>query len=162
MIADLSAEETKALSKRLRAAVGYLELGMSLDAWNELESIEARHRSLAEVLKIRLEVCRAMEKWELMAKICQFLAKGEPDEAGHLLNLAYAIRRFATIEKAETVLKEAETKFPEDPLIKYNLGCYRAVLGKLGEAKLNLAEAFQRDPTLRITALDDPDLEGVW
>ncbi len=66
------------------------------------------------------------------------------------------------MESAERILSDAETKFPEDPLIKYNLGCYRAVLGRLGEAKLNLAEAFQRDPALRITALDDPDLVGIW
>ncbi len=87
---------------------------------------------------------------------------GEPDESGHLLNLAYATRRFETVEVAEKILTEAETQFPEDPLIKYNLGCYRAVLGKVAEARLNLAEAFQRDPDLRITALDEPDLEGVW
>jgi hypothetical protein len=30
------------------------------------------------------------------------------------------------------------------------------------KARLNLAEAFQRDPDLRITAIDDPDLEGIW
>jgi predicted Zn-dependent protease len=135
---------------------------MALDGWNELEAIDAKHKGLAQVLKVRLEVCRALEKWETIAEIARFLAEGEPDESGHFLNLAYALRRSETIESAEKILSDAETKFPEDPLIKYNLGCYRAVLGRLGEAKLNLAEAFQRDPALRITALDDPDLHGVW
>ena len=31
--------------KRLNAAVGYLNLGMPQDAWNELEEIEARDRA---------------------------------------------------------------------------------------------------------------------
>jgi predicted Zn-dependent protease len=103
-----------------------------------------------------------LEKWEMMAEIAQFLAKGEPEESSHLLNFAYAMRRFENVEVAEKILTDAETKFPEDSLIKYNLGCYRAVLGRVAEARLNLAEAFQRDPDLRITAIDDPDLEDVW
>jgi predicted Zn-dependent protease len=158
----MSPEEQKHISDHLRAAIGYLELGMSVDAWNELEAIDAEHRGLVHVLTVRLEVCRALEKWETMAEIARFLAENEPNESGHLLNLAYATRRFDKVESAESILSDAESKFPEDPLIKYNLGCYRAVLGRVGEAKLNLAEAFQRDPDLRITALDDPDLEGVW
>jgi predicted Zn-dependent protease len=159
---NLSPDEKKNLLKHLNASIGFLELGLPLDAWNELESIEAKHRSFAEVLKVRLEVCRALEKWEMMAEIAQFLAKGEPEESSHLLNFAYAMRRFEKVEVAEKILTNAESKFPEDPLIQYNLGCYRAVLGRLAEARLNLAEAFQRDPDLRITALDDPDLEGIW
>ena len=159
---NLSPDEKKNLLTHLNASIGFLELGLPLDAWNELESIEAKHRSFAEVLKVRLEVCRALEKWEMMAEIAQFLAKGEPEESSHLLNFAYAMRRFENVEVAEKILTDAETKFPEDSLIKYNLGCYRAVLGRVAEARLNLAEAFQRDPDLRITAIDDPDLEDVW
>jgi predicted Zn-dependent protease len=155
-----SAEEQK-ISNHIRTATGYLDLGMALDAWNELESINSEHRDLADVLKVRLEVCCALEKWEMMKDIAFFLSKEEPDESGHFLNLAYALRRCDDVESAEKILNDAATKFPEDPLVKYNLGCYRAVLGKVGEAKLNLAEAFQRVPALRLTALNDPDLEGV-
>ena len=158
----LSQEEQKRLLDRLRAAVGYLELGMTNDAWDELESIDAKHRSLAEVLKIRLKICRAMQKWELMAEISQFLAQHEPHDSGHFLNLSYAKRRCESVESAEAILTQAEAKFPEDALIKYNLGCYRAVTGRVAEARLVLAEAFQKEPALRITALDDPDLEGIW
>ena len=159
---DLSPDQQKQLSKHLRAAVGYLELGMAIEAWDELESIEAEHRSFGEVLKIRIKICRALEKWEIMAEIAQFLAKNEPDESNHLLNLAFAKRRLDGVESAEEILAKAEEKFPEDALIKYNLGCYRAVLGNKAEARLCLAEAFQRDPGLRLSALDDPDLEGIW
>ncbi len=156
----LSPDELKNLTTHLRAAIGFLELGLPLDAWNELESIEAKNRSLAEVLKVRLEVCRALKKWEMMAEIAQFLAKGEPNESSHFLNLAYAKRRFENVEVAENILTEASVKFPDDALIKYNLACYRAVTGKVSEAKDLLAEAFTKDPDLRLTALDDPDLEG--
>jgi hypothetical protein len=41
------------------------------------------------------------------------------------------------------------------------LVCYRAVTGKVSEAKTLLAEAFSLDASLRLPALDDPDLVGV-
>jgi len=158
----LPPEDRHRLAKHLSAAVGYLELGLSHDAWTELESIDSEHRSLTDVLKVRLEVCRALEKWELMAEVARFLAENEPRQSNYIISLAYATRRFDKVESAEKILSDAESKFPEDPLIQYNLGCYRAVLGRVSEAKLNLVEAFQRDPSLRLTALDDPDLKGVW
>ena len=52
----LSPEERQALFKRLNAVQGYLHLGMHMEAWNELESIEPQDRGRIEVLKARLEV----------------------------------------------------------------------------------------------------------
>ena len=54
------------MEKHLSAALGYLGLGMAQDAWNELEDIEAKDGARPEVLKVRVEVCRALESWELM------------------------------------------------------------------------------------------------
>ena len=149
------------LVKRLEAAQGYLGLGMAMDAWNELESIDARHRHVAEVLKVRVEVCRAFEKWELMAELCRFLARGEPDDAGHAINLAYAVRRHESVQAAAAILADALGRFPAEALIPYNLACYRAVAGKIDEAKDLLERAFEMDKRLRVTALDDPDLEAA-
>jgi predicted Zn-dependent protease len=159
---SLSPDEHRDLSKRLNAAIGYLNLGMAGEAWAELENIDARHRGMLEVLKIRLEVCRAMDKWQLMAEIANHLHMAEPKDPGHPLDLAYAIRRAHGENEAAAVLEDARPKFPEEPLFSYNLACYRAVVGNLTEAKRLLAEAFSMDASLRITALDDPDLVGVW
>jgi predicted Zn-dependent protease len=159
---SLSPEERQALSKHLEAAEGYLDLGMPMDAWNELEAIEAEDRGTIEVLKVRLEVCRSLEKWELMAEIAQHLGKLEPEEAEHPINLAFAVRRLTDTEAAAKILEEAKNRFPQEATIPYNLACYRAVTGKVAEAKTLLAEAFTLDTSLRITALDDPDLVGVW
>jgi hypothetical protein len=135
---------------------------MPLDAWNELEEIDPDKRALPEVLNVRIEVCRALKKWEMMAEICRHLGKVEPDEVGHPLNLAYAIRRFHGEQPAASVLEQARPKFPTEGLIPYNLACYRAASGMVAEAKSLLAEAFTLDASLRMTALDDQDLVGVW
>lgn len=159
---SLSPEERQALSKHLEAAEGYLDLGMPIDAWNELEAIEAEDRGRTEVLKVRLEVCRSLENWELMAEIAQHLVKMEPDEAEHPIDLAFAVRRSEDPEAAAAILEEAKSRFPQEGTIPYNLACYRAVAGKVAEAKKLLSEAFCLDASLRITSLDDPDLAGVW
>jgi Flp pilus assembly protein TadD len=98
----------------------------------------------------------------MMAEISRFFAGHEPDEPGHVLNLAYAVRRHQNVEAAEAMLVDAMARFPDNALIRYNLACYRGVMGRVDDAKKLLAEAFSRDASLRITALDDPDLAGVW
>jgi Flp pilus assembly protein TadD len=161
-IQSLSPDEHRDLSKHLRAATGYLGLGMAEEAWAELEAIDARHRTLLEVLKLRLEVCRAMGKWELMAEIANHLHKAEPEDPGHPIDLAFAIRRAHGEDEAAAVLEQARLSFPKEAILPYNLACYRAVRGRVAEAKQLLAEAFTLDASLRITSLDDPDLVGVW
>jgi hypothetical protein len=49
--------------RRIRAAEGYVELGMFLDANSELEEIEADRRQDVEVLELRLRIYSALEKW---------------------------------------------------------------------------------------------------
>jgi len=67
--------------KHLNAATGYLGLGMHMEAWNELEEIDADKRALPEVLNVRVEVCRALERWEMMLELCRHLQEAEPNEA---------------------------------------------------------------------------------
>jgi hypothetical protein len=158
----LSPDELLSLSKRLEAAHGYLGLGMHMEAWNELEGIDPEKRALPEVLNVRVEVCRGLEKWEMMAEIAGHLLKAEPEDPGHQIDLAFAIRRVHGEDEAAAVLVQARQIFPKEPLLPYNLACYRAVRGRVAEAKQLLAEAFSLDVSLRETSLDDPDLVGVW
>jgi predicted Zn-dependent protease len=150
------------MKRYLDAAIGFLGLGMPMDAWKELEEIDAKDRGRIEVLKVRVEVCRCLEKWELMAEIAQLLVEMEPAEAEHPIDLAFAVRRSKNPEAAAEILEEAKGRFPLEGTIPYNLACYRAVTGKIAEARALLAEAFSLDASLRITSLDDPDLLGVW
>jgi hypothetical protein len=159
---SLSPDEHRDLSKRLNAALGYLGLGMAAEAWGELEAIDPQHRAILDVLKVRLEACRAMGNWELMAEIAGHLHQAEPNDPSHPIDLAHAIRRIHGEKKAVAVLEKVRHRFPQEALLPYNLACYRAVTGSIAEAKQLLAEAFSLDASLRLTSLDDPDLAGVW
>lgn len=147
--------------KRLNAALGYLGLGMAMEAWNELEDIEAKDRARPEVLKVRVEVCRALKQWEMMAEISNHLRKIEPDEVGHALNLAYATRRFKSEVEAADILSMALRHYYDDALVRYNLACYRCVMGQVEEAREMLETACKKDESLRELAKTDEDLVGL-
>ena len=46
-------------------AEGYAELGMFMEAWECLEDFPAVQRSHPEALRVRLQCCTGLERWEL-------------------------------------------------------------------------------------------------
>jgi len=52
-----------------QAAVGCVELGMFLDANDQLEKIDPFNRAASEVLALRIKIYCGLEKWELMAEL---------------------------------------------------------------------------------------------
>lgn len=148
--------------QKILAAQGYVELGMFLDANAELEGIDAESRHLPEVLAIRLEVYRGLQKWELMQTVAKRLLAHEPDNVQWIVSSAYATRRAESIEGAKVILLEAVERKPQVAILHYNLACYECQLGDVEVAKARLQHAFKLDPSLRMKALEDPDLEEVW
>lgn len=63
----------------------------------------------------------------------------------------------AAAEHAERALRLD----PDDPLLLYNLACYRALGGRGDEALGLLARSLPRDDSLREHARSDPDLESL-
>ncbi len=72
----------------LLAAEGWLELGDWLAANEELEEIEAAHRSFPAVFALRVRIYCAAEKWEIALQIGEVIAKAYTDAE---LYLAMAI-----------------------------------------------------------------------
>jgi hypothetical protein len=148
--------------RHLTAAEGYAELGMFLDANAELEAIDAEVRHVPEVLTVRLEIYRGLEKWELMRTVAARLTAHDPEDADWAISLAYATRRAQSIEAAKLILLEAVERLPDEPILHFNLACYECQLGELEVAKSRLAHAFKLAPKCRLMALDDEDLKPLW
>jgi tetratricopeptide (TPR) repeat protein len=148
--------------QHLRAAVGYIELGMPLDANEELECIDAGVRHVAEVLTVRLEIYSALKKWDLMQTVAARLAAHDPEEVQWSISLAYATRRAESIEAAKAVLVATSEKHPEEALIHYNLACYECQLGNISDAKDRLSRAITLLKACRLMALEDDDLQPLW
>jgi Flp pilus assembly protein TadD len=146
----------------LRASLGFLELGDPDAAWEELEAIPAEERAHPDVLRMRVQVYRAKERWMEMAEIARHLTEVEPGQPSHWTDRAWAERRHKGIALAEKTLLEALTRFPNDGNIYYNLACYSAVDGRTEEAKSLLGKAIELDPLFKGLALEDEDLKGLW
>ena len=89
------------------AAVGYVELGMFVEADSKLDKIDPFCRALPEVLAVRLAIYRGLKKWELMQQIAKRLKEFEPDNVRWTISLAYATRRAYSIDVAMEILLNA-------------------------------------------------------
>jgi len=148
--------------RHLEAARGYTQLGMYEDATAELETIDPFCRALPEVLEVRLEIYRAMSRWDLMQVVAKSLAQYDPRDPAPVISLAYATRRAESLAAAKSILEQALERHPNEPIVHYNLACYECQSGKLDEAKRHLQRAFELQPQCRGMALEDPDLEPLW
>lgn len=146
----------------LESARGYTALGMHSEANEELEKIDPFLRCLPEVLTVRLAVYQSAKHWELMQVVAKQLLRSDPHNPQWPISLAFATRRFESIEAAKPILLEAAVKHPEEPMIHFNLACYECQLGNLDAARKHLGRAFGLQPKCRAMALDDPDLESLW
>ena len=135
---------------------------MFLEADTELDRIDPFNRAAPEVLALRIAIYLGLEKWELMQEIAKRLAEFQPNDAQWTISLAYATRRANSIQAAKKVLLNAEPRFPEEPLIKYNLACYFSQTGDISTAKTYLKKAFEIDLNWRMAALEDEDLKPLW
>ena len=151
---SLSADD----QKHLTAAHGYVELGMWLDANEELEEIDPEVRPVPEVLEVRVQIYQSLKQWELMQTVAKTLAIHDPDEPQWTVSWASATRRAESIEQARLILVSAIERQPNVAIFHYNLACYECQLGDLERAKKSLHTAFKLDPSMKVMALDDEDL----
>jgi predicted Zn-dependent protease len=119
----------------LTAAEGFTELGMCVDASEELEKIDPFCRQLPEVLVVRMRIYSTLQKWDLMQAVAKKLVEYDPDEVPPWISLAYATRRIESIDAAKKILLEALTRHTKEPVFHFNLACYECQLGDLTAAK---------------------------
>ena len=72
----------------------------------------------------------AAEKWDMAATVANHLVKVEPENCGWWINLAYATRRYESIETAEAILLRARELHHDNAMIEFNLACYASVAGR--------------------------------
>jgi Tfp pilus assembly protein PilF len=150
------------MHKRLKASLGYLELGVAQEAWDELEEIPAEEGSHPVVLRMRVEIYRALGKWAEMSEIAGHLVKVEPGQPDYWISLAWGQRGSIGIPEAEKTLAAAAERFPQEATIHFNLACYSCKQGRLDEARGRLKTAIELEPAFKEAALQDDDLEAIW
>lgn len=153
-------------SHRVRAAVGWLELGCPADALQELDGLSEDNTEHPDVLELRWQIHAAGKDWPAAVGAATRLMARAPERASGWLHHAYALRRAPNggLERARDALRPAFEQFPREPLIPYNLACYACQLGKLNEARhwFRCAVKAGRKATITRLALKDEDLRPLW
>lgn len=147
--------------QHLRAAEGYFELEMYEESLEELEIADETPENAMEVTIRRLEVFLAQKRWLEALPYGEALCDLDPEEANYFIQYAYALRELDRIEEAREVLVNGPEKLEELGIYHYNLGCYDALLGDVAAALSHLASSFTLDPSLRMAAKTDPDLDAI-
>ena len=120
---------------RLRAAEGWLELGLPRDAAQELDGLSPRSCDSSLALKIQWRIRAAAGEWETCVRIGERLVELDADEAFGWIHRSYALHELKRTREASDLLTPALDKFPEEDLVPYNLACYACQLGRIEEAK---------------------------
>src|SRR5258708_7092119 len=87
-----------------------------------------------------------------------------PERSFGSIHLSYALHELGRTMEAWQNLIAVSEKFPKLPVMLYNLACYSCRLGHLEAARKLLDKAIQHGDakSIKLMALDDPDLKPLW
>ena len=148
----------------LQAAQGWLELGNHAEANLELNNVSPSSRNHPAVLELRWQIYAVEKKWEAALEIASMMIHLAPGYSVGWIDRSFALHELnRTIEARDNLLPVVQ-KFPDEPILRYNLACYECRLGRLEQAKDWLEKAFRTGDARKIKsmALKDPDLEPLW
>ena len=151
---------------RLNAALGWLGLDAPADARAELEAIAPAQQWHPAVLETRWLLCAHEQNWREGLAVAEQELQCAPEDSSGWLHRAYALRRMnhGGLPQAWDALLPASEKFPEEPVIAYNLACYACQLNQLADARkwLQCAVKIGGQETIQKMALADEDLKPLW
>lgn len=148
----------------LEAATGWLMLGNSAEARNEIAQISKQAEETAEAALILWEIEAQERKWQnAVAAADRVITRAAHNPEGYIKR-AFALHELKRSQEAWDTLHPVYDQFPENWLIPYNLACYAAQLGRESDALSWYRKALRvgEEKVLRNMALTDPDLEPIW
>jgi len=146
-------------ARKILAVQGYIELGLLVDAREELDSID---QNLDVVGMLRCDLFSRQSMWQEMRELAERLARSSPTDPQWWISWAYAVRRLESVDAAREILVEARKSHPKQAIIIYNLACYASVSGKFDEARELLKQATDLDAVCKEMAIKDDDLKPLF
>lgn len=141
-------------------------LGDKVSAREEFAQLTAAARAQPEVLELEWSLHAEVLDWGAACAAAERLIAVAPDRSLGWIHRAYALRRLpgGGLSQAWDALRPAHDRFPDHPLIAYNLACYASQLGQLDQAWEWITRALARGRRVEILgmALNDPDLAPLW
>jgi tetratricopeptide (TPR) repeat protein len=161
-IGSTSAIHFSMLTKQvIRAASGWLELGMPDDALEELKSLSVDDSGERKVLELKLAAQMAKAYWEQASVTALELCQKAVDEPDHFLSAAYCLHETGKTDEARKCLIKGPAVLRELPVFHYNMACYLWTLDEREQAREHLNKAVEMDESFLESARTDRDLVGM-
>jgi len=145
----------------LRAASGWLELGMPVDALLELRNLDEEDGRKRGAMDLKLAAQMAAEDWRSAVETAMTLCEMAVDEPSHFVNVAFCLHELGQTEEAKKWLQRGPEALTEMPVFHYNMACYLWTLGEKERARNHLAKAVEMDESFEESARNDKDLVGL-
>lgn len=150
-----------AVTKTLRAAAGWLELGLADEALFELQALPTEVQRLRAPLELKLAAQMFTERWNAASETARLLCLKAEDEPEFFLRAAYCLHETGdTLAACNQLLRGPKSLF-EMAVFHYNLACYLWTLGEGPRARSHLQQAITMDESYLESARVDRDLVGM-
>ena len=145
---------------RIQIAQECLRHGDAVKAAEQLKELRLESINDPSVLEIRWEICAQDQQWEAALEIGHALRETSPENRFGWLYEASSLIELNRAAVAFDLLVKAAERFPDDPVIPYNLTCCACRLKRVPEASKWLAKAIELGgrAEIKLMALDDKDL----
>jgi tetratricopeptide (TPR) repeat protein len=153
---------TEDTRRALRAADGYLYLGLATEALDELNSTPEPEREYPDVMLARNRVLLHLRRWREVEAIAARGIEQHPERDEFTVQRAFALHKLKKGEKAMDVILSAPEWIRRTGILHYNLACYEAQLGDMKTARQCINVAIQMNEAMRKNAKSDPDLQELW
>lgn len=149
------------VTKTLRSAEGWLELGLADEALYELQALPTEAQRLRAPLELKLAAQMDREQWNAASETARLLCLKAEDEPEFFLHAAYCLHETGdTLAACNQLLRGPKTLF-EMAVFHYNLACYLWTLGDGPRARSHLKQAIEMDESFMESAREDRDLAGI-
>lgn len=149
------------VTKTLRAASGWLELGLADEALFELQTLPTDAQTLRAVLELKLFAQMERGQWNPASETARLLCLKADDEPEFFLRAAYCLHETGdTLAACNQLLKGPKCLF-DMAIFHYNLACYLWTLGEGTRARSHLRQAIDMDDQFLESARTDRDLAGI-
>ena len=145
----------------MRAAAGWLELGLADEALYELQALPPEVQRLRAALELTLAAQMDREMWNPASETARLLCLKAEDEPEFFLRAAFCLHETGdTLAACNQLLRGPKTLF-EMAIFHYNLACYLWTLGEADRARSHLKQAIAMDDSYLESAREDRDLAGI-
>lgn len=148
--------------RALRAADGFLFLGLADEALSEIEGVPGLELEQPEVLLARNRVLLHLGRWKEVETLAARAIETHPERDEFTVQRAFALHKLKKGDEALGVLDAAPEWIRRTGILHYNLACYEAQLGDKKTARQCINVAIQMNEAMRKNAKADPDLRGIW